>query len=58
MKILLVYYFLKQKPKTKNKNLKQPFMIFKKLKSTAKSKTKNPKSKIQKPKTKIQKPKT
>ena len=40
--------------KTKNQNLKQPFKLFKKLKSIAKSKTKTQKlkSKNQKPKSK------
>ena len=41
MNNIFILLVLKAKPKTKNQSLKQPFMFFKKLKSTAKSKTKN-----------------
>ena len=39
--IINILLFLKAKTKTKNQNLKLPIKFFKKLKSTAKSKTKN-----------------
>ena len=41
MNNIFILFVLKAKSKTKNQNLKQLFMFFKKPKSTVKSKTKN-----------------